>query len=202
MAHTEPGAPDTGRPGRRRLTGLLAAGLVFGMVGLTFAASPLYRLFCQVTGYGGTTQRADAGADRVLDRLITIRFDANVDRSLGWHFAPAQRQVMLRVGETAEIAYQIRSAAQVATTGTAVFNVTPEQAGGYFNKIACFCFTEQTLSPGQTLDMPVVFFVDPAIADDPDLDYIDTITLSYTFYPVANPKPVAAAGGIGQGERL
>jgi cytochrome c oxidase assembly protein subunit 11 len=186
-----------GEPRRNRgkaATALIAGSVVIGMVGVSFAAVPLYDLFCRVTGYGGTTQRADTGADRVLDRWITIRFDANVARDLGWRFAPEQRSVRIRVGETSEVAYRAVNLNAGRSTGTATFNVTPEQAGGYFNKVACFCFTEQTLKPGEAVDMPVVFFVDPAIAENENLDFIDTITLSYTFYRAeTQEEPVAAA---------
>lgn len=188
--------PEQGGTGGRgkAATALIAGGVVAAMVGLSFAAVPLYDLFCKVTGFGGTTQRADTGATRVLDREITIRFDANVARDLGWRFAPVEREVKIRVGETSEVAYRAENLNPAPTTGTAVFNVTPMQVGGYFNKIACFCFTEQTLKPGEAIDMPVVFFVDPAIAEDESLDHIDTITLSYTFYRADAPEePVAAA---------
>ncbi len=188
---------DNPNPKQRKgkaITGLVAAGVVFAMVGASFAAVPLYRLFCQATGYGGTTQRADAAPDHVLDRVITVRFDANIAKTLGWDFAPEQREVRVRVGEPTQIAYRAHNKNDVSTTGSAIFNVTPEVAGGYFNKIACFCFTEQTLKAGESVDMPVLFFVDPSIADDHTLDGIDTITLSYTFYPVDKPdQPVAAA---------
>lgn len=186
----------TGEPRARgkRMTALIAGAVVVGMVGMSYAAVPLYDLFCRVTGYGGTTQRADTGADRVLDRWVTIRFDANIARDLGWKFAPEQRSVRIRIGETSEVAYRAENLNAEPTTGSAVFNVTPEVAGAYFNKIACFCFTEQTLKAGEAVDMPVVFFVDPAIAEDKNLDFIDTITLSYTFYRADTPEePVAAA---------
>ena len=161
---------------------------------MSFAAVPLYRAFCQVTGFGGTTQQADAAPRRVLDREITIRFDGNVADDLGWSFRPRERQVTLRVGEVANIAFQAENHSAATSTGTATFNVTPNSNGAYFNKIACFCFTEQTLAAGESIDMPVQFFVDPAISDDKELDFIDTITLSYTFFPAANPaEPTAVA---------
>ena len=177
------------------LTAAACVVFVAFMVGMSFAAVPLYRIFCQVTGFDGTTQRADAAPDRALDREITVRFDGNVANGLGWGFRPLERRVTLRVGEVAEVAFLAENRGTSASTGTATFNVTPNTAGAYFNKIACFCFTEQTLAAGQSLDMPVQFFVDPAIADDPELDHLDTITLSYTFFPSANPapKPLAAA---------
>ena len=179
------------------VTALLCVSVVIGMVGLSFAAVPLYRLFCQVTGFGGTTQRADQGADRVLDRTITVRFDANIGNGLGLRFRPVTRQITLRVGETGEAIFRAENVTDTPRTGTATFNVTPEQVGIYFTKIACFCFTEQTLKAGEGIDMPVVFYVDPAIAEDRALDYVDTITLSYTFFPAERRgvAPVAALGG-------
>ncbi len=185
-------------------TALVCGGVVLGMTGLSFAAVPLYRLFCQITGFGGTTQRADAAPGEVLDRMITVRFDANVADALGWNFAPEVRQVRVRVGEAAQIAFAAANTNAVANTGTATFNVTPEQVGAYFTKIDCFCFTEQTLAAGERVDMPVVFFIDPAIAADASLDYIDTVTLSYTFFPLAGsaPVPVAAAPAAAEANRL
>ena len=181
---------------QRRNLGLTAAAcavFVAAMVGASFAAVPLYRIFCQVTGYGGTTQRADAAPDRVVDRFVTVRFDANVGNGLGWSFRPAVREVRVKLGEVAQMAYIAENRMSRPMTGSAAFNVAPGNAGIYFNKIACFCFSEQTLAPGEKVDMPVTFFVDPALADDPDLGTTNTITLSYTFFPVsAPPQPVAA----------
>jgi cytochrome c oxidase assembly protein subunit 11 len=199
-------APSTGE-GKTSRVGLTAAACVVFvafMVGMSFAAVPLYRIFCQVTGFDGTTQRADKAPERSLDRLITVRFDGNVANGLGWNFRPEERQVTLRVGDVAEVAFLAENRGAAASTGTATFNVTPNSAGAYFNKIACFCFTEQTLGPGQSLDMPVQFFVDPAIADDPELDHLDTITLSYTFFPAAkpSPKPLAAVAPAKAGNPL
>ncbi len=191
---------DAQRP--RRTLGLTAAAcavFVAAMVGAAFAAVPLYQVFCQVTGYGGTTQRADSAPETTLDRVITVRFDANVGNGLGWSFRPAQREVRVKLGEIGEAAYVAENRTRLPSSGSAVFNVTPGEAGVYFNKIACFCFSEQTLAAGEKVDMPVTFFVDPALADDPDLKTIDTITLSYTFYPLAGPEvPVAEAGRAGQ----
>jgi len=177
--------PSTARPANRRhgLTAALCVVFVAGMVGMSFAAVPLYRIFCQVTGFGGTPQRADAAPARSLDRKVTVRFDGNVANGLGWSFRPRDRQVTLNVGEVAEVAFIAENRGDTVSTGTAAFNVTPEAVGAYFNKIACFCFTEQTLAAGQSLDMPVQFFIDPAIADDKELDHVGTITLSYTFFP-------------------
>ena len=189
---------------RLGLTATVCVVFVAGMVGMSFAAVPLYRIFCQVTGYGGTTQQATDAPVRALDREITIRFDGNVANGLGWNFRPRQRHVTLRVGEVGEVAYIAENRMSVPMTGSATFNVTPPIAGAYFNKLACFCFTEQSLAAGQSVDMPVQFFVDPAIAEDHELDYVNTITLSYTFYPVAEPRaePVAAAGADGGANAL
>jgi cytochrome c oxidase assembly protein subunit 11 len=170
------------------------------MVGLAYASVPLYRIFCQVTGYGGTTMAADAGSDVVLDRTVTIRFDANTARDMPWQFQAQQRRMTLKIGETGLAFYRASNPTAKAVTGTATFNVTPPQAGAYFNKIECFCFTEQTLEPGASADMPVSFFVDPAIVDDPELAGIGTITLSYTFFP-ATRKQVGVAGVAGAGAK-
>jgi cytochrome c oxidase assembly protein subunit 11 len=156
--------------------------IVGGMTGLAFAAVPLYDMFCRVTGYGGTTQRADAGADRVLDRTITIRFDASTSSKLDWAFKPAQTSMKVRIGESALAVFEARNRSDNPVTGTATYNVTPEIAGYYFRKVQCFCFTKQRLEPGQHMDMPVSFFVDPEIVDDPDARNVDEITLSYTFF--------------------
>ena len=168
---------------RNRRVAAIAGLAAAGMVGMAYAAVPLYQIFCQVTGYGGTTQSAEAASATTIDRDITIRFDANTARNMGWSFRPAQREVTLKVGENGLAYYEARSLVSRRTAGTATFNVTPVQAGAYFTKVDCFCFTEQVLDPGQTAQMPVSFFVDPAIADDPELDSVSTITLSYTFFP-------------------
>ena len=171
---------------------IACSAFVVSMVGVSFAAVPLYQLFCQVTGYGGTTQRVEQMSDTILDRTIKVRFDANVAAGLPWKFKPVEREVELRIGETIQVAYTAENISDVATYGQATFNVTPMAAGAYFNKIQCFCFTETELKPGETMNMPVVFFVDPAIVEDPDARNVDTITLSYTFFPHASEKPVAA----------
>lgn len=180
-----------------RRNGLVAAiglGMVVGMVGMSYAAVPLYKLFCQVTGYGGTTQRAEAAGVRVLDKTIKVRFDANMSAGVNWDFKPEQREVEVRIGETRQVAYLAHNNSARPITSTATFNVTPQTAGAYFNKVQCFCFTEQTLQPGETKEMPVVFFIDPDIVDAEELKDIDTLTLSYTFFPVDEPKPVAQSG--------
>ncbi|MBE7635597.1 cytochrome c oxidase assembly protein [Sneathiella sp. P13V-1] len=169
-----------------RLAGILAL-MAVGMVGLSFAAVPLYDLFCRVTGYGGTTQRADAESDVILDKMITIDFDANTAKDMPWNFKPVERKVKLRIGETGIAFYEAMNPTDKTVTGTASFNVTPQKVGQYFTKIECFCFTEQTLKPGERVDMPVTFYVDPEIASDPNTLEVETITLSYTFF-VTEPE--------------
>jgi len=178
---------------RNRRTALACAALVAGMVGMSYAAVPLYRLFCQVTGFGGTTQRAEAASGVVLDRVMSIRFDSNIGHGLRWDFRPEQRQIEVKVGEPALAFYRATNLSDRPLTGSATFNVTPPLAGAYFMKIECFCFTEQTLEAGQAVDMPVQFFVDPSIAEDKDLEKLGTITLSYTFYPAERPVAQAPA---------
>ncbi|WP_110748148.1 cytochrome c oxidase assembly protein [Phyllobacterium leguminum] len=179
-----------------------AACVVFftSMVGAAYASVPLYRMFCQVTGYGGTTQRVEQMSDVILDRTINVRFDANTSGALPWDFKPVERQVTLKIGETKQISYAGRNLAANPTSGRATFNVTPERAGAYFNKVQCFCFTDTTLQPGEQMDMPVVFFVDPEIVNDPDLKDLRTITLSYTFFPIDKPQPVAQSAKTGAGK--
>ncbi|CDZ28724.1 cytochrome c oxidase assembly protein [Neorhizobium galegae] len=164
---------------------------VAGMVGAAYASVPLYRLFCQVTGYNGTTQRVEQYSDKILNKPIQVTFDANISPGLNWEFKPA-KSVNPKIGETVQIEYTATNRSSKPTTGSAVFNVTPMEAGAYFNKVECFCFTEQTLQPGQSVQMPVVFFVDPEIATAQETKNIKTITLSYTFYPSEPGKPVAA----------
>jgi cytochrome c oxidase assembly protein subunit 11 len=174
--------PATAPRRRNGLIVVVLAGVVAGMVGLSFAAVPLYRIFCQVTGYGGTTQRAEAAPEGATDRVMRIRFNADVNQDIPWVFKPVQRELTVRVGETTLALYRAENRSGRTVSGTATFNVTPLKAGPYFDKIDCFCFTSQTLGPGETADMPVSFFVDPAIADDRNLDEVRTITLSYTFF--------------------
>ena len=171
---------------RRLVTGLGV--VVVGMVGMSYAAVPLYDLFCRVTGFGGTTQIASERSNTVLDRAIKVRFDA-MTTNIDWAFQPIQRQIALKVGENALAFYRATNRASESLTGTATFNVTPLKVGAYFSKVECFCFTEQTLGPGETIEMPVAFYVDPAINDDPNLRDVKTITLSYTFYPTEPTNP-------------
>ncbi len=182
---------------RHGLTGFLLAGLVAGMVGLSFAAVPLYRLFCQATSYTGEPRRADKAPDKVLDRTIKIRFDGNVDGALPWSFAPDERVMTVKIGETALAFFKATNNSSEPVTGQAVFNVAPEIAGRYFTKIECFCFKQQTLAPHASVEMPVTFFVDPKIVDDDDTKTIDEITLSYTFYRSDKGGGVAAAPAAG-----
>jgi cytochrome c oxidase assembly protein subunit 11 len=189
----------------KRRHGILAlslAGLVAGRVGLSFASVPLYRLFCQATGYGGVPQRAEKAPGEVLDRTILIRFDGNVDGSLPWAFAPVEQTMDVKIGETALAFFKASNNSSVAVSGRAVFNVVPELAGRYFTKIECFCFKQQTLAAGQTVEMPVTFFVDPKIVEDDDTKNISEITLSYTFYRSdEGNRPAAAAASEGNGSR-
>ncbi|HTU09535.1 MAG TPA: cytochrome c oxidase assembly protein [Allosphingosinicella sp.] len=173
------------RLSRNARTAVLMFGLVFGMTGLAYASVPLYRLFCQVTGFGGTPQVAQGGqAPGATGRIISIRFDANTDRQLPWTFRPEATHTSIPIGSRNIAFYTARNDSGVPVTGTAAFNVTPAQAGRYFTKIHCFCFNEQTLQPFQEVRMPVTFYVDPAILTDPDARNISEITLSYTFYKV------------------
>lgn len=167
---------------RNRKTGMLVAAAALAMVGLSFAAVPAYRAFCQVTGWGGTTQRADAGADEILDRAITIRFDASTGEGLNWRFKPEQASQTLRIGETGLAFFEAENLSSAPVTGRATFNVSPSKAGIYFKKIECFCFTEQVLQPGEKVSMPVTYFIDPALAANSQLDDVQTVTLAYTFF--------------------
>lgn len=186
---------------RNRKLAVTCVGVFAMMVGASYAAVPLYNLFCRVTGFGGTTQVAEAASDIVIDRKITVRFDGNVNHTLPWDFKPMQRSVTLKMGETAQLAYVATNTGSKATVGTSTFNVSPPTAGAYFNKLDCFCFTEQALASGETVEMPVVFFVDPEMDKDPELKSVKEITLSYTFFPVEQPeRPVAAKAGAAEAE--
>ena len=175
---------------RNRRTAIIALLVAVGMLGLGYAAVPLYRLFCQVTGFGGTTQRAteaQAASAAEIARsaggtTISVRFDANTARDVPWEFRPLQVTDTVAIGQRDMAVFVAKNNSSVPVTGTATFNVTPEQTGAYFNKIQCFCFTEQTLRPGQQVTMPVLFYVDPKALDDPNMDGVEQITLSYTFH--------------------
>ncbi len=181
-----------------RRVAVVLGSVVAGMIGLSFASVPLYSLFCRVTGFGGTTMVATKTAERVLDRVITVQFNADVNSSLPWEFAPDRRSVDVRVGEAMTITYHARNLTDKPLVGTAAYNVTPDKVGQYFNKLQCFCFTEQRLEPGQRVEMPVNFYIDPAMADDPEMADVKTITLSYTFFRAADQSAALPPPGKGQ----
>jgi cytochrome c oxidase assembly protein subunit 11 len=181
--------------GRNRRVALLAGGVALAMLGLGFASAPLYRLFCQVTGFGGTTMRANeaqASAVKVASQTIAVRFDGNVEAGMPWRFGPDQITEEMRIGERKLAYYTAQNLSDKAITGIASYNVEPAYAARYFMKIQCFCFNQQTLQPGQTINMPVNYYVDPAILDDPDASQVKQITLSYTFHVSADQS--AATG--------
>lgn len=168
-------------------------GVVVVMGGLAWASVPFYDWFCRVTGFGGTTGVAEAGSDVILDQTITIKFDASKERGMPWEFKPMQREVEMRIGETGLAFYEAYNPTDKPVAGQAAYNVTPYDAGGYFNKIECFCFTEQVLQPGERVQMPVSFYVDPEIVNDRDAKYAKHITLSYTFYQIDLPEDYQAS---------
>ena len=170
---------------RNRRVAIMGMAIAAGMVGLAYASVPLYQLFCQVTGFGGTPQTASEAPKGYIDRQMTVRFDSNVDGGLAWTVQPA-KPVTDEIGSVETVNYVATNHSDRPITGMAIFNVSPVRAGAYFNKIECFCFTEQTLQPGETVDMPIVFFVDPELDDNRELDTIKEITLSYTFYASDN----------------
>lgn len=173
--------------GRDLLVAFLCGSFVAVMVGVSFAAVPLYSWFCRTTGFGGTTQVAHSAPAQVSDRTITVRFDANVSAGLPWRFEPERNTLDVRLGEVVTIYYAVTNESARVTAGQAGYNVSPPTVGAYFEKINCFCFTQQTMQPGEKREMAVVFYVDPKLAKDSDQDGISTITLSYTFYPVRPP---------------
>jgi cytochrome c oxidase assembly protein subunit 11 len=172
---------------RHRRVALSCIALVVAMVAAAYASVPLYRLFCEATGFAGTPQRAAQASGQSLDKTLSIRFDANVTPGMPWRFEPVERTLNVKIGENALAFYRATNLSDHPVTGMATFNVTPEPAGAFFNKLQCFCFSEQTLAPGQSVEMPVSFFVDPQIVNDRDGRSISLIVLSYTFYPV-EPK--------------
>ena len=186
--------------GSNRKVALMALGLAGAMLGLGFASVPLYRIFCQVTGFGGTTQRvseAQAATVSSVGKTMSIRFDANVERGMAWQFKPLQNVDTVAIGARDMAVFTAKNLTGKPITGRASFNVEPEQAAVYFNKVQCFCFTEQTLQPGQEVRMPVLYYVDPKIVNDPDTRDVEQITLSYTFHPVSegNAKALDRTGG-------
>jgi cytochrome c oxidase assembly protein subunit 11 len=184
--------PENPQMSRRHiLVAMACCVFVASMVGAAYASVPLYRLFCQATGFGGTTQVGSVAPDKVLDRTILVRFDANVAPGLNWDFQPAQRQMEVKVGQTNLAFFRARNRSDGGQWGSATYNVTPEVTGGYFVKMHCFCFEKQHLNAGEELDMPVQFFVDPSMVEDKTLDGVNTITLSYTFYAAEPPASVA-----------
>lgn len=190
---TPDGKADKQSAGNAKVVAACLAGLT--VMGAVTAASPaLYKLFCQVTGYGGTTQRVTKASTEILDRMVTVRFDANVSPQLAWKFEPVVNTIDVRIGETSLAFFRATNLSDKPLKGQAAFNVTPDVAGIYFNKIECFCFKEQTLQPGQTVEMPVTFYVDPAMARDRDMTNLSNITLSYVFFPAAQ---TSAADGKG-----
>jgi cytochrome c oxidase assembly protein subunit 11 len=185
---------------RRRRDVIVAAAcgaFVAAMVGMSYAAVPLYSWFCRTTGFGGTPQVATLAPANVLDRRIEIRFDANVSGGLPWRFEPEQTSVIARIGEVVTINYRVENESARPTAGEASYNVSPPTVGAYFSKINCFCFTEQRLGPGEKREMPVVFFVDPQLVGDSEQDDLSTITLSYTMYPVRLDRAPLQQGSSG-----
>lgn len=176
-----------------RTTGLACLALAVGMVAAAYASVPLYNLFCRVTGYDGTPLVSTQPADRVIDRKVSVRFDTNVAPGLSWRFTPEIPEIEARVGETQTIFFRVKNEGRRAVPGIATYNVQPGQAGAFFVKMKCFCFEEQTLKPGESMDFPVVFYIDPAISADPNLNGLSAITLSYTYFASRNGEPIAAA---------
>ena len=202
MSHIDPSDP---RRGRNRKVGLILAGAFVAMIGAAYASVPLYRAFCQLTGFDGTVRRAEAKPDTVLGRTLTVRFDTNV-RDLPWEFSAEQTSQTVKIGETGLAYFKVTNKGDKPITGRAVYNVVPEMAGAYFQKLECFCFSDQTIAPGKTIEFPVVYFVDPKFAEDIDTKGKGEVTLSYTFFPAvtqesgaksADASGVAAPSALG-----
>jgi cytochrome c oxidase assembly protein subunit 11 len=190
----------TAMANRNNWVGLIVLVLPLFMLGAAYAAVPLYDLFCRVTGYGGRPMIAEKAPDRILARAVTVRFDANVDPSLPWRFETLQSKISLKLGETAQVAFRATNLSDKPVTGTALYNVTPDITGPFFNKLQCFCFSDQTLAPGQTMDFPITLFIDPAMVDDISARDVHEITLSYTFYEAREAKDKSAASSrVAQG---
>jgi len=197
MSHTVPSDPVPAKAlksvkdlaaRRNARVGLLCAAAFFGMVGAAYASVPLYKLFCQMTGFDGTVRKAELAPTKILDRKVTIRFDSNI-RELPWTFSTEQVSQQVRIGDTGLAFFKVTNNSDKAMTGRAIYNVVPEQAGPYFQKLECFCFSNQTIAAGQTVEFPVVYFVDPQYADDPETKGKGEITLSYTFFPAVLDDP-------------
>jgi cytochrome c oxidase assembly protein subunit 11 len=186
-----PSSPSS--PRNIRWTALACFGLAVGMVGLAYASVPLYDLFCRVTGFDGTPIVRTAPSGQVIDRTMSVRFDANVSPALRWRFAPETPEVTVKLGQTTTVLYRVTNDGPTATTGIANFNVQPGLGSAYFVKLECFCFTEQTLQPGETRESAVVFYVDPALVEDPNVKDLQSLTLSYTYFPAKAGRPVAEA---------
>ncbi len=182
---------------RKTVAALTGVVLVMGAMG--WAAIPLYNWFCAVTGYGGTTNVAEAGSDEVLDRTIKVRFDANTEAGMPWEFRPVEREMELKIGEDGLAYYEAYNPTDKPVAGQAGYNVAPFSAGSYFSKVQCFCFTEQVLQPGERVEMPVYFYVDPEIVNDRDAKHTKTITLSYTFYQIDLPEDAAETAALEAG---
>ncbi|MDL2407433.1 cytochrome c oxidase assembly protein [Rhizobium calliandrae] len=194
----EEGTTSKARSAGRRNNGLVVAmclSFVVGMSAMCAAAVPLYRIFCEVTGFNGTTQRVDQVSSVILDKPVTVSFDTNVAPGVPWDFQAKQKAVTTRIGETVQVNFLVENKSDQPTSGQAIFNVTPVEAGAYFNKVQCFCFNETDLAPGEKREMPVVFYVDPEITKAEETKTITALTLSYTFYPRDGAKPVASNDG-------
>jgi cytochrome c oxidase assembly protein subunit 11 len=188
---TDPASRTTTDQRRNRMVALAVLSVVAGMTGLSFAAAPLYQMFCRLTGYGGTTQVATQASSTLGTRSLTVRLDANVGKGLPWSFEPEIPSLKARTGETQTVYFRVTNNSDREWTATAAYNVAPDQSGFYFNKISCFCFNEQTLGPGESAEWPVVFYLDPALEKDEVMARVDGVTLSYTFF--ASKKPGARA---------
>lgn len=180
-------------------TAFSVVAVVFLMLGMSYAAVPLYKMFCQMTGFGGTPRIAEGPAAARGTRVLSVRFDANVSPTVNWTFAPEVNEIRLRTGETKTVFYKVTNRSDRTVTAMATYNVSPDQAGSYFNKISCFCFTDKTLQPGESLDMPVVFYLDPALEKDETMKRVESVTLSYTFVESKTKKPQAANIGSPKG---
>lgn len=187
---------------RNRRTVLACSAAVLAMTGLSFAAVPLYNLFCKVTGFAGTPMVGTAATGKTSDRIVQVAFDANVAPALGWRFEAERTEIKAQVGVTQTVFYKITNTSSRPMTGIATYNVQPNQSGAYFVKIQCFCFTETTLQPGETLEAPVVFYIDPEIELNRELASLKSITLSYTYFPSKNGQPVAESKGDGNQSKL